>query len=104
MGGSRRRKKRLTLMCGLPQDVLEGAARVTLFGSSSAMIEGQHGMVELGKRCMRMRTRSGVLTVLGENMVLRELTADAAMVTGERIDTVTYGRAGQGDKGGAPCV
>jgi len=93
MGGKRKRERRLTLLSGLPQDVLGGGARVTMFDQGSVMVEGQHGMVELGERRMRMRTRRGVLTVLGDGLVLRELTADAAMITGTRIDTVTYGRA-----------
>ena len=95
----KRRERRLTLSCGLPQDVLEGAARVTLYGSKSVMIEGQSGVVELGCERMRLRTKSGVLSVLGEELILRELTADAAMIAGKRIDTVTYGRAECGERG-----
>lgn len=102
-GVRRKREKRLTLACGLPQDVLEGAARVTLYGSKSVMIEGQSGVVELGGERMRLRTKSGVLCVLGEGLVLRELTADAAMIVGTRIDTATYGRTDCGERGNMPC-
>lgn len=84
------RGKRLTLLCGLPEDVLEGDARVTWFGRKSVMVEGQRGMVELGTSRMRLKTRGGVMTVEGEALVIRELSADAAMIAGDRIDTVTY--------------
>ena len=50
-------------------------------------------MVELSGACNRLRTRDGVLSVLGEALVLRELSLDAAMITGERLETVTYGCA-----------
>ena len=90
----KKREKRLTLMCGLPEDV-PGGTRVTMFGHRFVMIEGQRGMVELGENCMRLRTGSSVLTVLGQELEIRELSADAAMIAGERIDTVTYVRMTQ---------
>jgi len=82
-------EKRLTLMCGLPADAL-GDTRVTMFGHDCVMIEGQRGMVELGATCMRLRTNASVLTVLGQALEIKELSADAAMIVGKRIDTVTY--------------
>lgn len=90
----KKREKRLTLMCGLPEDV-PGGTRVTMFGHRFVMIEGQRGMVQLGENCMRLRTGSSVLTVLGQALEIRELSADAAMIAGERIDTVTYVRMTQ---------
>ena len=90
----KKREKRLTLMCGLPE-VEPGGTRVTMFGHRFVMIEGQRGMVELGENCMRLRTGSSVLTVLGQALEIRELSADAAMIAGERIDTVTYVRMTQ---------
>ena len=93
MGGGKRRARRLTLMSGLPREVLSGGARVTLHDRESVMIEGQRGVVELGTARIRLRTRGGVLSVLGEGLALHELSADAAMIAGERIDTVTYGKA-----------
>ena len=92
MGKGRRREKQLTLMSGLPQDVWSGGARVTLHDQSSVMIEGQRGVVELGKERIRLRTARGVLSVLGEGLLLSEMSSDAAMIMGERIDTITYGR------------
>jgi len=96
----KKREKRLTLSCGLPQDVVKGGARATLFGNISVMIEGISGVVELGDTCMRLKTRDDVLAVLGEGLMLRELTADAAMITGARIDTLTYGRTERRERGG----
>ena len=80
------------LRCGLPEDAVTGIARVTMTGRSAVLVEGQHGVVELSSACIRLRTRDGVLSVLGEALELRELSLDAAMITGERVETVTYGR------------
>ena len=88
MGEKKKRERRLTLLCGFPDDA--GGTRVTLFGCSTVMVEGQRGMVELSASRMRMKTMDRVLTIRGEALVLKELSADAAMITGSRIDTVTY--------------
>ena len=96
MMGKRKAGRRLSLLCALPEDVLCGGARVTLFARDCVMIEGQQGVVELGGARIRLKTRGGVLTVLGEGLALSEMTADAAMISGTRLDTVTYGRGAEG--------
>jgi len=93
-GVGKKRDRRMTLLCGFPEDMVD--TRVTLFGRSSVMVEGQRGMVELSALRMRLKTRDSVLTVLGEALVIKELSADAAMITGNRIDTITYARATEG--------
>ena len=49
-------------------------------------------MVELGGGRIRLKTPGGMLSVLGQALELRELSADAAMIVGERIETATYAR------------
>ena len=83
--------RRITLACDLPEDVLLSHARVTMMGRACVLVEGQCGVVELGSVCIRLRTRDGVLSVQGQALHLRELTADAAMIEGERIDLAAYG-------------
>ena len=80
------------LRCGLPEDAVTGCARVTMMGCGAVLVEGQHGVVEMNGACIRLRTRDGILSVLGEGLGLAELSLDAAMITGERVETVTYGR------------
>ena len=50
-------------------------------------------MVELGGGRIRLKTASGMLSVLGQALALRELSADAAMIVGEHIETATYARS-----------
>ncbi|MBQ2835131.1 MAG: YabP/YqfC family sporulation protein [Clostridia bacterium] len=85
-----RKARHAVLACGLPADTLEKQARVTLYGCSSAWIEGQRGVVELGTEQIRLRTGCGVLCIRGKGLVLRELSLDAAMIEGERIDAAGY--------------
>jgi len=87
------RMARAAHACGMPEDVFCPGARVTLMGRGSAMVEGQRGVVELGDERIRLRTDGGVLSILGQGLRLAELSADAAMICGERIDAAAY--AGQ---------
>ena len=88
----RSRADGLPLRAGLPEDALGDSARVTMTGRTSVLVEGQHGVVELGAARIRLKTGEGVLSVMGERLRLEELSLDAAMIRGERIETVSYGR------------
>ena len=83
----------LALRSSLPEDALTSGARVTMIGRGCVLVEGQRGVVELGGGRIRLKTRDGVLSVLGERLELRELSSDAAMIAGERIETTTYARS-----------
>lgn len=85
--------RRLALSCSLPEDALTSGARVTVIGRGCVLVEGQRGVVELGGGRIRLKTRDGMLSVLGQALELRELSADAAVIVGRQIDTATYGDA-----------
>lgn len=82
----------MILRSGLPEDALTSGARVTMIARGSVLVEGQRGVVELAAGRIRLRTQDGVLTVAGRALRLRELSLDAAMISGDAIETVTYGR------------
>lgn len=86
---------RMILKSGLPQDALTGGARVTMIAQGSVLIEGQRGVVELSPGRIRLRTAGGVIAVEGEGLKLRELSLDAAMITGEPVMSVSYGGTGR---------
>lgn len=90
-----RTARRTALLCGLPEDALCAGARVTMMGRGAVLVEGQSGVVELGISCIRLRTAHGVLFVRGSALHLQELSADAAMIRGDPIDSAGY--AGQGE-------
>ncbi|MBR5302195.1 MAG: YabP/YqfC family sporulation protein [Clostridia bacterium] len=87
------KRRRYALLSPLPEDVLCSGARVTMMGRSAVLVEGQRGVVELGTRCIRLRTVHGVLSIQGEGLILQELSADAAMIRGECMNSAGY--AGQ---------
>lgn len=87
----RNRLAGLSLRSGLPEDALFDSARVTMTGRTSVMIEGQHGVVELGAERIRLKTGGGVLSVTGEGLHLEELSLDAAMIRAKSVTAVSYG-------------
>lgn len=89
---ARSRARRAILRSGLPEDAVGNCARATLCGQGALLVEGQCGVVEMGSDCIRLRTPEGVLSVCGEKLTLRELSLDAAMIHGGKIETVSYGR------------
>lgn len=89
----KKRARHMILMSGLPEDALTGCARVTMTGRSAALIEGQHGVVELSDKRIRLKTQDGVLAVTGEALHLQELSLDAALIRGARLDMVSYSKA-----------
>ena len=83
--------RRMTLLCALPEDALSAGVRVTMMGRGCVLVEGRCCVVELSGGRIRLGTRDGVIAVLGQGLRLRELTAEAAMIEGERIDSAAYG-------------
>lgn len=97
--GKRGIRRRIALRSSLPEDALTSGARVTMLGRGSVLVEGQRGVVELSNSRIRLRTRDGMLSVMGQALMLRELSADAAMIVGERIEAATYGRSDKQPEG-----
>ena len=88
---ARRTLRAAALAAGVPEDALCGGARVTLIAGSSALVEGQRGVVELSGERIRLRTAQGIITVSGRSLCLRELSLDAALITGSPVQGVSCG-------------
>ena len=88
------RLRTAVLSADLPEDALTGGSRVTLIHKSSALVEGQQGVVELSDKRIRLRTKEGTVSVCGEALCLRCLSRDAALITGDPVTAVTYDRPG----------
>lgn len=66
----------------LPEDVSGSAARLTVLGSSRALVENCRGVEEVGETRMRLRLGGGTLTVEGEGLCLTDVRADAVCICG----------------------
>ena len=86
----KRRIERKGLICELPFDSLTGYAQVALHGRCAAIIEGHQGVIAMDDACIRFDSVNGVISICGSHLVLKELSLDAATVTGVSIDLVAY--------------
>ncbi len=93
MGGAalRERRKKLLLSGVLPEGT--AGARVTMMGRCAVLVEGQRGVLELGRQRIRLKTHDGVLSISGCNLRLQELTLDSAMIRGDHVDQAAYAGA-----------
>lgn len=88
---AKHRAGRWSLRSELPEDAVTGSARITLSGKRSALVEGHHGVVEMSDACIRLASAGGVISIRGRMLGIKELSLDAAVVTGEEIESIGYG-------------
>ena len=93
-GGGVVRKKNRCLRKGLftelPLDAAEGCAHVTLYGKSTVIIEGHCGICSMDESCICFNSVSGKIAVHGMRLGVKELSLDAAVVTGDLVESVAY--------------
>lgn len=88
---AKHRAGRWSLGSELPEDAVTGSARITLSGRRCALVEGHRGVVEMSDACIRLASVGGVISIRGKKLGIKELSLDAAVVTGEEIESVGYG-------------
>lgn len=60
--------------------------RILLAGGRRAMIENHTGIIEFTDTLVRLMTRQGVLTIIGEGLLLSEVRPDALTVRGNMTE------------------
>ncbi|MFO7173721.1 MAG: sporulation protein YqfC [Bacillota bacterium] len=81
--GKRDWRDRLTSLLDLPGDLLRDLARVTLVGDQHLAVENHRGLVEYTGGRVVLRTPQGMLAVTGNDMVIRQITADTVVLAGQ---------------------
>lgn len=65
-----------------PPEVCGNAPRVVLSGWEEALIEQHTGLFSYETRCVRVRTRKGLITVTGENLVIAYFGVQDVLIQG----------------------
>lgn len=86
-GRVKKRMRDAMRSAGLPEEAVTGAARLTMIGQGRVRIENHCGLMELSQERIRLRTREGSVCVRGKELMLRELTHQAAEIEGEIHET-----------------
>lgn len=93
---SRRRTRPVLAALSLPEDVGEDGVRVILLGGSRALVENMLGVADIGRDCIRLATRAGILSFKGKELVLTDVREGALAVSGQIEAVLLPGAAGEG--------
>lgn len=67
---------------GMPEDIVLGMPRILLRGKSQLLLENHQGVIEYSSDRLRIRTMLGVVTVVGDCLMLSELGENDLMISG----------------------
>lgn len=66
----------------LPGGTLTDVPHIELTGKRKAVVEGCHGILSYDDDAVRLNTGCGIVRITGQQLTLRAMSDDSAMVTG----------------------
>lgn len=73
----------------LPKEIVLDLPLISLIGREEITIENHKGILTYAETCIRVGTKAGTLCVSGESLGLKQLTAEALVITG-RLTSVEF--------------
>lgn len=80
-------KRRFIEIGDMPKELVTSYSRMVLLGNSEFTIENYSGIIEYELNKIRLKSASGIICVLGENLTINELDDENLFVKG-RIKTI----------------
>ncbi len=74
----------------IPPEVGKGTARVILTGREEVVIEGHKGLFSYETKCIRIRSRAGLVTVSGQDLIIDHLGVQDLLIHG-KVEDVAVG-------------
>lgn len=81
--------RRVAETLDIPEEMFSGLPKLTLQARETLLVENHKGIFECGESVLRLHTACGILRITGEQLTLRELSAERLYVSGE-ICTIEY--------------
>ena len=66
-----------------PAEVLRDTPRIVMTGREEVLVEQHGGLFSYESRCVRLRTKMGLLTVTGEGLVITHFGAQDVLIRGQ---------------------
>ncbi|MCC5910341.1 MAG: sporulation protein YqfC [Clostridiaceae bacterium] len=76
-------KKSLAEILELPKDIVLDIPKITMVGNLQLYIENHKGILEYSNTRIRINTKSGVLRVIGKNLLLKSIVVEEMVIVGE---------------------
>lgn len=82
-------KSKIAEKLNIPEDISEGLPIVTITGKREIYVENYKGIIEYGKNCIKIQTKSGRITFVGKCLEIVYYTNVDMKITGE-LESVCY--------------
>ena len=76
-------KKKFVEMGDLPKELVTSCSRMVLFGNEEFTIENYSGIIEYEVNKIKLRSASGIISVVGEGMIINELDNEELFIRGK---------------------
>lgn len=76
-------KKGIADVLELPQDILLDLPKITLVGNLQLYVENHKGILEYSTTRIRIFTKSGILRIVGKNLLLKSIVVEEIIIVGE---------------------
>lgn len=76
-------KEKVTEILELPKEVVLNVPRMTLIGNGNLLVENYKGIIEYDDKRVRVNTGIGIIKIIGDRLVIREITSEDIMIDGE---------------------
>jgi len=70
----------------LPKEIVLDLPKITLIGNIQLYIENHKGIVEYSKERIRINSKSGIIRIIGKNLVIKNIVSEEVVVSGEIIN------------------
>ena len=75
-------KQQLSELLSLPKEVILNLPQITIIGYQEINIENYKNIIELTSEKVRINTSSGILLVAGHDLLLKSLTSENLILSG----------------------
>ena len=82
-------KRKLSAAFELPREIVLNLPVISMLGNEEIGIENYKGIVEYTSSQVRILTSSGVLKIIGQSLILKQVTAETVIIIG-KIGFVGY--------------
>ena len=81
-GNGKKLKEKVVEVLELPKEITLDLPKITILGNRNLLLENYKGIIEYDSNKIKINTMDGVISVEGENLVIKEITSEDLMVDG----------------------
>lgn len=82
-GKTKEIKESISELLELPKDIMLDLPRITLLGNLQLYIENHKGIIEYTKVKIRVNTREGVLRIMGNDLLIKNIVSEEIIICGK---------------------